>query len=407
MLFALATAAAPAHADPVAVAKDDKPLPDKRHEWIIVPAAGGNSDIGVQFGVALSVAQFRPGYKPYAWRMDAVADMSIKGSDSGGVRPVQQYHGVRFDIPQFFSKRLRLDTRLNFLRDVDYTWYGIGNHTGVDPRPKIDGEPQPNRYVSENFRLRSLARVKMNDWLDLAFATNLRYELPTVRSRSKLADDVAAGNVIGDKEGFLETIAAGIFIDTRDEEFITHKGVFYQIGIAETVGTQQDIRYGEASFILDHYTSLTKWLIFGSRMIGSIKLGNIPYYELQTGNAFDPLILVGGERGVRGIVSGRYAGNVKLVQNTELRFTGIPRLKVFHWSVLVGIDAFFDAGRVFSQLSYDQGNDGHQLGLKYAAGGGFFFQWDQSNVFRVETAWSPDADRGFPLSFYFANGLLF
>jgi len=414
-LLATVLTAGPVLADDAKPGDDAAPVPvgakvlkPNRNELIIVPALGGNTDIGVQFGAATSIAHFRPGFKPYRWRMDAVAAMSVK-DDVRGLRAVQQYHGVRFDVPQAIWPWLRADMRLNFLRAIDYEWYGIGNRTGLDNRPPPQDAANANQYVTENVRLRGLFRIQVGLPFEIAIATNLRYEFPTLYPGSTLADDAAAHRIIGNEPGFLETLGGGIFIDRRDNEFVPTKGFFYQLGVSETLGTQQDIRFGEVSVALQHYAPLfTPNVVFASRMIGSWKFGNIPFYELQTGGVFDPLILVGGNRGIRGIPQGRYGGPLKLVNNNELRVTPIPRFNVLDWSVRVGMLGYFDAGRVFSNYAYPTAKDGHEIGLKYSVGGGFFFQWDEATVFRVEAAYSPDTlgGRGIP-SFYFENGMLF
>jgi hypothetical protein len=71
------------------------------------------------------------------------------------------------------------------------------------------------------------------------------------------------------------------------------------------------------------------------------------------------------------------------------------------------MDTFFDAGRVFSEFAYREGIDGTGLELKTSVGGGFFFQWDESSVFRVDVAYSPSGAGGPPVFYYVANGLLF
>ena len=127
-----------------------------------------------------------------------------------------------------------------------------------------------------------------------------------------------------------------------------------------------------------HFASLAPWVVFANRVLGSFKFGNVPFYELQQGDVFNPQILVGGDAGVRGVRLGRYAGLIKVLQNTELRFVPIPRFHVFKWRVLVGAELFFDAGRVWSDYGYHPEVDGRTLGLKYGGGTGLFFQWDEA-----------------------------
>jgi len=389
-----------------AAADDDKPLDPNRRELILVPDIGGSSDIGVELGLALSTSKFADGIKPYRWRMDVLASMSFK-SDARGFRPVEQDHGVRLDIPHFFHERLRLDSRISFNRYVTAPWYGVGNGTVIeDVAPPADAS-STHDYIHEEGRLRSVLRVKVEKALDLAFAGNFRIEAPEAFPTSKLDRDLRAGKIIGGELTFLETIGAGVYIDTRDNEFVTKDGIFYQIGVAETVGTNEKVAYGEASAVLSHYAKLWGPFSFASRVVGSFKFGDVPFYELHTGGVFVPQYLVGGEHGVRGVLMGRFAGLIKVITNIELRAMPYPSIKVFDYRLRIGNTAFFDAGRVWSDYEYDSEKDGHLLGLKVGVGGGFFFQWDESLVFRVDAAYSATNTSKFPVSFYLGTGMSF
>ena len=382
-------------------------LRPNRDEFLPVPNVGGNSDTGVQLGVAGSYVRFREGYYPYRFRLDGVISASFK-VDSRGLRVVQQYHTVRIDLPQFPMRRVRLDVRADFLRLVDATWFGIGNATTVDPRPVPPDAASANAYIAEHVRMSAGVRIKTDTPFELAFMTHTRYEFPDPYVASKLADDLRSGTVIGGESALLETLSAGIVVDTRDSEFMPRHGIFYQAGMAGTIGAAESVRFGEGSATLTHFASLSRAFILGNRIIGSMKFGNVPYYELQQGGVFDPQYLVGGNGGVRGVRLGRYAGLVKAITNTDLRILPLPRLHVLSWSVLAGATVFFDAGRVWSDYSFHSPEDGSGLGLKYGTGAGVFFQWDEANLFRIDAAYSPDeSGRGFPVSFYFQSGFQF
>jgi hypothetical protein len=386
----------------------DEPLPPNRDEFIPVPDVGGNSDTGVEIGAVGSYVRFREGYYPYLFRLDVVLSTSVKWWDARGFRFVQQYHTIRLDAPQFFSKRLRLDTRFDFLRAVDATWFGIGNSMTVVPRPPPPGAASAYEYRAEHFRLAVLLRIKIASPFDLALFTHARYEFPDPYVPSKLSDDVASGAVIGSKSSFLDTVAAGLMVDTRDNEIMPRRGIFYQFGVAGTAGTAEDVRFGEASGVTAHFASLAPWIIFANRVIASFKFGTVPFYELQQGDVFNPQYLLGGDAGVRGVRLGRYAGLIKVIQNTELRFVPIPRFHVLRWRVLPGAFTFFDAGRVWTDYSYHPDVDGHTLGLKYGVGSGIFFQWDEANLFLIEGAYSnASGGRAVPVSFYFESLLHF
>ena len=382
-------------------------LPPNRNEFLPVPDIGGNSDIGLELGVSASYVRFRETHYPYLFRLDAVASTSLKW-DIRGLRSVQQYDMIHLDAPQFFSKKLRLDSRVDFLRSVDAPWFGIGNATLAVPRPAPPDAASAYQYTAEHVRFSALLWIKTQSPFEVALFTHARYEFPAPYVGSKLSDDLASGIVIGREDAFLETVAAGFMVDTRDNEIFPRRGIFYQFGVAGTAGTEEHVRFGEVSGVMMHFASLAPWAVFASRVLGSFKFGTMPFYELQQGDVFNPQILLGGEAGVRGVRLGRYAGLVKVIQNTELRFVPIPRFNVLKWRLLVGAVVFFDAGRAWSDYGYHPDVDGRTLGLKYGGGTGLFFQWDEATLFLVEGAYSnDDSGRDLPLSFYFESLLHF
>lgn len=368
-----------------------------------MPDLGGNSDTGIEIGVGATYARFAKGYRPYRYRFDVVLGTSFKVDD--GFRLVQHRYALRLDTPGLLDGKLRLDTRVAYVRQGDIPWYGAGNATGEADLPPPPGDRSPTYYRDENVRFRSLARYRVAPGVDLTFGTHLRHERPGIYVGTKLDEDVRSGAVVGGQDAFLASFAGGLILDTRDDEFITRKGIYYQLGAAETLGTAEGVHFGEVSAVLMHYVPLTKWLTFASRMFASFKFGTTPFYELQQGGVFDPIHMIGGYRGVRGLNIGRFAGDVKLLTNAELRFYPFPSFKVVGKRMLIGFDGFFDAGRVFRDYEIGAAADGRRLGVKTAGGGGLLFQWDTANVFRVEVAASPQ-NGGEPL-FYFENGTIF
>jgi outer membrane protein assembly factor BamA len=382
-------------------------LPPDRDEFIPVPNIGGNSDIGVKLGVAGSYVRFRDGYYPYRFRLDAVLSTSFK-IESQHFRFVQQYHTARIDYPEFLSRRLRLDARVDYLRAVDRNWFGVGNATTIDPAPPPPGATSANDYLAQEARMMAIFRIKTGLPFDVGVVTHTRYDYPDAYPNSKLAEDLASKTVIGGQSNLLQTFGAGIIIDTRDSEFVPRRGIFDRIGIAGTLGSAEDVRFFEAAVMLSEFVSLRRWLILGSRFIASLKAGNVPFYELQMGDVFDPQYLVGGSGGVRGVRLGRYAGLVKAIANTDLRFLPFPEFHAFRWNILAGTTIFFDAGRVWSDYSFNAPEDGKGLGIKYGVGAGIFFKFDEANLFRIDGAYSPDeSGRTIPVSFYFESGFHF
>jgi hypothetical protein len=388
-------------------AQEQEPEPPRRrYEFLPVPNLGGNSDVGVELGVAFTLARFHDQEQPYRWLLGGVFSASFK-DDSGGLRSVQQYHLVRFDLPNLLSGRLRLDNRLNFSRNVVAHYYGLGNASVPAPLlPNVD-PARRNEYISEELRLRSLARVKTGTPFDAAFALNLRYDMPTTYPDSRLDLDVANGGLVGSKHALLSTLAAGVILDTRDNEFVPRRGVYYQLGVAGTVGSAERVAYSEVGANLASYIPLARRVVLATRVLTSFQFGRVPFYDAQQTNLFNPQYMVGSAIGVRGVPLGRYAGHIKVLANYELRTTFIPRFRVAVWQLQVGTTTFFDAGRVWSDYNTPQ-LDGTSLGLKYGAGGGFFFQFDRASIFRAEAAYSPHTQyQGVPFAWYLSNALVF
>jgi outer membrane protein assembly factor BamA len=408
-----AAAAPPARsgAPPVDQGSDEFSLPPRRDELAGVPIIGGNSDIGVQFGGAATYTRFQDQVTPYLWNVDLLLSASAK-SDQNGFRLVQQSHLLRLDAPALWGGRMRLDARVTFQRTINAGYYGIGNATTVAPAPGETGVGRRYQYLQQEGWTRAIVRVRTGTAIDAAFAGNLRYEAPQTYANSKLSDDFTPGPrmVLGEKAAAVGSLTAGFVLDTRDSEFVTRRGVYYQVGVAGSVGSAQDVVYGEASAMFAHYAPLPGPFIFASRFFVSARFGRLSFYDLQQGGAFEPESMLGGDAGVRGVPEGRYAGLVKVVSNLEIRSTPFPRVRVFGQSLRVGTTTFFDAGRVWSGYDVLSSSDGTSIGLKYGVGGGIFVQWGQAAIFRIEAAYSPDAvseNPGLPIGIYVADGLMF
>ena len=338
--------------------------------------------------------------------------------DANGFRMVQQSHVLRLDAPDLFGGLGRLDARGNFLRTINAGYYGIGNALVGTPAPGAADIGRRYQYVQEEGRVRGIVRWRAAPPLDVAFALHLRYEAPEVYDNTKLSEDLGAtlpgGRHFGDpgaRSGVLLTsFVGGVMFDTRDSEFVTRRGVFSQLGLSGTVGSAQEVAYGEASAVLAHYAPLGGPFIFASRFIASFQFGRVLFYDLQQGGTFEPQWLLGGETGIRGVPSGRYAGRVKMIANTEIRATPFPRFMLFGQRLRVGTSTFFDAGRTWSDYALISPADGNTLGLKYGIGAGVFLQWGEAAIFRVEVAYSPDAvseNPDFPVGLYVSDGLMF
>ncbi|HEY2512018.1 MAG TPA: BamA/TamA family outer membrane protein, partial [Polyangiaceae bacterium] len=285
-------------------------LDPRRFELAGFPIVGGNSDIGIQFGGAATLTRFFDDVHPYLWNIDLLLSASVK-NDQGSLNLVQQSHVLRLDAPDLFNHRMRLDARGSFERTINEGYYGIGNAAGADPRSGDTATGRLNQYVQEEARLRTIMRFHTRSAFDLAVGTNFRFESSGAYAGSKLANDALRKNpdgtpyILGTQDEGLAGLTAGIIVDTRDNEFITTRGFYYQLGFGGTVATAEHIRYGTAGAVLAHYAPLGGPFVFASRIVADFQFGNVPFYDLQQGGPYEPQYLLGSETGVRGVPVGR------------------------------------------------------------------------------------------------------
>jgi outer membrane protein assembly factor BamA len=390
---------------------------DRRFELAGFPIIAGSTDIGVQLGGAATLTRFYDRRFPYDWNLDMLVTASVK-DDQKGLRFVQQAYVLRLDDPGMFSGRLRVDTRGSFQQTINAGFYGVGNAAAADltPPPGERNIGQRYQYEQDEGRVRVIARLHAWPSLDVAFGMNLRYEAPTVYPDSKLAQDLASRNadgssvVYGSAASALAGLAVGAMYDTRDSEFVTRRGIFYQVGVGPTLGSAEGVAFGEASLVLAHFAPLPGPFVFASRFVASFQFGRVPFYDLAQGGVFEPQNLLGSENGVRGVPFGRYAGHIKVITNMEVRSTPFPRFQLLGQRLRIGTTTFFDAGRVWNEYSVISAADGNTLGLKYGVGGGLFLQWGEAAIFRIEAAFSPDAEsenQNLPVGIYVSDGLMF
>ncbi len=390
-----------------------EPLDPRRFEVAGFPIVGGNSDIGVQLGGAATFTRFHDDVRPYLWNVDLLLSVSFK-DDQGRLALVQQNHLLRLDAPSLVGGKLRVDSKVSFQRTINEGYYGVGNATIVSFPVNEVGPNHRYQYIEEEARSRTIARVHTGTMFDVALGAIARYSSPSAYAGSKLDEDTSANangkrSVRGIERAFLGTLSAGLMYDTRDSEFVTTRGLFYQLGLGGTVGSSERVAYGETSVVLAQYAPIAGPFVFAGRAVASFKFGNVPFYELAQGGVFEPQYLFGSDSGVRGVPNGRYSGLVKTVANFEIRST-LPRFVLLKQRLRFGTTTFIDGGRTWSDYAFDSPRDGKGPGIKYGLGGGVFIQWGEAAIFRVEAAYSPDAaaeNPGFPIGIYVADGLMF
>lgn len=386
-------------------ARAAKPDP-RRLEVGALPVLTGNSDIGFGFGAIGTFARFDPRIKPYAWRIEVLWLMTIKGDPEGaGVESPYHDDYIDLDLPGLFGGKLRLNLSLRFRRYTTSGYYGFGNGAEVDERAR-DAEGRYHLYdrIYPSFDLK--ARIKLSGSWRLLLGGQVIYNWIDVYAGSLLERDVAAAanddslrHLLRGVDDFVQFEAnLGLIYDSRDHEYTPTQGHFHEaswrFSPGSAVGT--DHAYGGANLTARFFVPLAgKKLVLAARVMADLIVGDPPFFELARHGGLLPNDSLGGGKAIRGIPLQRYHGKVKLLSNLELRSKLLP-FAFWGQRFNLGLTAFIDGGRTWAELGSSR-FDGEGLGLKFGVGGGLRMQWGETFIVRGDVAWSPDAD---PIAFY-------
>ena len=148
-------------------------------------------------------------------------------------------------------------------------------------------------------------------------------------------------------------------------------------------------------------TPIRRYLTLTARGVFDAQFGNPPFYELTR---YEDTSAIGGNAGVRGVPAYQFYGKVKAFANFEARSEPL-HWRMWNKTYTLGVAAFFDAGRLWSDLTQAHPElDGTGLGLHWGVGGGVRLLQGHTGVIRADVAWSPDAR---PIGLYLIANQIF
>jgi hypothetical protein len=378
-----------------------------KREFNFVPLVGGDSDVGVGVGQMSSWARLDPGPDLYDWRLESTAFITFKMRDGGPIVPRQDYFLLYSARELGASKRMRLDVRLSFTRETTLRFFGLGNAAPEPAAAVGDGDTEYTRTHPTVF---ARGQIRLVGALRLHVGVVYTHNWLAVPSTGLLAQTAAGGSpversLIGGFGAHGVALAElGLVYDSRDNEIVTRRGGHHTLTAraGPAIGDALPYDYQQVNVTARVFLSpFTPRLTFAFRVVLDVLLGDVPFYELER---FEETSAIGGLKGVRGVPAQRYYGKVKLFQNLEGRVQ-VWDFKLRKKAFALGLAAFFDAGRVWTELRRSHPElDGTGLGLKYGIGGGLRLQQGETFVVRADLAWSPDAR---PVGAYFAAGQIF
>lgn len=140
-------------------------------------------------------------------------------------------------------------------------------------------------------------------------------------------------------------VTARAMIDFRDEKGFPYNGILwvldYRLGTIVD-GVPETTTYGVAKSSIEYYISSKHQnpVTLGVRVGGAVTHGDAPFYHLPN---------IGGATGLRGFTGERFTGESSVYINSEIRWQLFHRYTSFV-PIKFGLKAFYDTGRVFSDL---------------------------------------------------------
>lgn len=252
-----------------------------------------------------------------------------------------QYHKLMLDLPHVAGSDLRLDLFGGY-EAWDGAWYfGSGARR---PR-RIAADLDENYYRSgiDGSLLVSNVRVPLGGQAVAFGGITFRYATVTAYSGSLLATE----KPIGSDGGFLGQAGVGVLLDTRDQEPSPNRGIFSELSLRGAAqGWLSDFGY------LGVNVTHRQWfpLMPGGRLVwalrGAIDLSTEgrPFFQkhILGGSQF---VELGGNSSLRGLLVGRYRGDVVVLGTSELRWKMLEA-RVYSAELALTLNGFLEAARV-------------------------------------------------------------
>ena len=143
-------------------------------------------------------------------------------------------------------------------------------------------------------------------------------------------------------------LSMGVLWDTRDEEGDpTHGGMEEFALRVSNEATASRYRYAGLTVGERRFVSLgsDRW-VFAQRLAVDYLFGDVPFFEWSNLGGVTFVEGIGGSGSVRGVPRNRFAGNLKVVSNSELRHYFFDFKVLGRWIKAGGV-VFVDLGRVW------------------------------------------------------------
>lgn len=365
---------------------------DRGHRFILFPSFRADSTIGAMPGVRFRYVYRKPGHTFNRVQIDLGArlstrlvqqhDLSFRLRDLVGKNELFQFGGVFFNDPVF--PYVGIDNSAHLRNpDIDDAYY----------RAKVLTTGGYFNYQQPVWTLHPTGPNRATGVLRWVVGADVQADHVQAYDDSLLLEE-RPEDVGWTRRG---TYMGGLTWDSRDNEWSPTKGGFHEttIAVAGPWAASSEI-WSRVNVNFRWYRSLgTPKLVFAEQLVFDALIGPAPLYELGVFGGLTREEGLGGRKAGRGFFRRRYAGPVKGLAMTELRY------QPFEWSIVrrtlgLGFKAFADLGEIFQP-------DGILAdGFHISGGGGIFVVWDRFFVFRVDVGASAEG-----LQWYLISGHTF
>lgn len=345
----------------------------------LLPAVSYNSDLGFQYGGVVNFFHYGDGSRYPKYNHSLFLEISRFTKGSG----INRFF---YDSDQLIPN-LRTTADLSFLTEKALNFYGFNGYDAVY-NPEWEDDENLTDYISRVYYRHERQKFKFTFDLQGKLSGNhLRWLAGIGLFKTQIAPvDINALNkgkddyellpdvpglydryvewgVISEKEkegGWNNHLKLGVVFDTRDFEPNPSKGVWSEVifFISPDIAGN-DFGYTKMSLTHRQYIPVLPQKKLTLALRGHYQTtiaGNVPFYMQpylisSFYNAANTDAL-GGARTLRGVLRNRVVGDGVVMGNAELRWRSNPKI-LFKQNFYLGINAFFDTGRVVDKIDID------------------------------------------------------
>lgn len=358
---ALAQDVPPDAAAPDAPSAEEAPAADQpwdRHGFGFggLPAVNYNSDEGFGFGVVGSIYKYDGSTRPYKTAVNLVLFMTTE---------MVHNHSLEVDAIEVGHKPIRLTARGEFEATNSSNYCGVGPEVTCDPAAAeaaadalgLEGEAReaaidhyyqtrllfPNAQISLRWALDPLPHK-----VELFVGWRGLWLIPgDFSERAPWPNSLYAEDFPGGERGFVSALQLGVIADNRDNEPAPTRGYWVEASVRTAnlaLGSTYDY-FGWNTTLRGYLPLGTERLVLADRVMYDGLVGEAPTLELNAPGGSQRYTFYGSLNAGRGIRQRRYVGELKAMNQTELR-ARVATVHVGRTPFDLHVLGFFDLGFV-------------------------------------------------------------